>query len=324
MIAADRLTKQYGKYIAVRNVSFHIPRGQVVAFLGPNGAGKTTTIRVITGYHPPTAGRVLVAGYDVTTHSREARKLIGYLPESTPLHTEMRVTEYLDYHGRLYDIRGAELRKARDRVIDRCWLKEVKGRLIGQLSKGYRQRVGLAAALLHDPPVLILDEPTAGLDPAQIRETRKLMRELAGDHTMLLSTHILPEAQRVCDRVIIIARGTVRADGTPAELLDKFSGSDKIIIECLDPATVLEDLRKLGKIEQTKLQDSWTRLTVQPAHSNDIREKVFQILRNRNIQLRELKRNTGSLEQVFIRLTSDDELPADSPHTDNTPVEVMS
>src|SRR5437016_3108869 len=216
MIHVSQLTKYYGDYPAVRDVSFDVPKGQVVGFLGPNGAGKTTTLRILAGYLTATSGRATIDGLDVFWQPVEVRRRIGYMPESCPLYPEMRVEEYLRFRA---GVKGAHGRAARRRVehaVKRCWLDEVRRQLVGTLSKGYRQRVGLADALLADPPVLILDEPTAGLDPGQIRETRKLIRELGSQHTMLLSTHILHEVEMACDTVIIIDQGLVKEHGTLA------------------------------------------------------------------------------------------------------------
>jgi ABC-2 type transport system ATP-binding protein len=214
MIVVQNLTKYYGEYPAVRNVSFEVPRGRVVGFLGPNGAGKSTTMRILAGYLTATSGQASIDGKDVFWDPIEARKRIGYMPENCPLYGEMRVTEYLSFRGGLKGLSSSDRRKRLGYVLERCWLTDVKRQLVGTLSKGFRQRVGLADALLADPPVLILDEPTAGLDPTQIRETRKLIRELGTQHTMLLSTHILHEVEMTCDSVIIINQGTVVADGS--------------------------------------------------------------------------------------------------------------
>ncbi|MCK4871268.1 MAG: ATP-binding cassette domain-containing protein [Phycisphaerales bacterium] len=307
MILVEKLVKTFGSHVAVAGVSFEIPAGQVAAFLGPNGAGKTTTIRTITGYHPPTAGRVVVGGWDVVTASRAVRRRIGYLPESTPLYTEMRVDEYLAYRGRLFGLARPERVIAVDRVVERCWLSDVRRRPIGQLSKGYRQRVGLAAALLHEPPVLILDEPTAGLDPTQIRATRRLIRELAGDHTMLLSTHILPEAQLVCDRVIIIAQGSIKADGAPDELIAEHRISTACIVQCYQPGSAVEQLRAFGDVTETMQGDGWTVLRIMPREPADIREGVARLLRSESVLVRELRSEAISLEHVFVHLTSTDD-----------------
>ena len=222
MIAVEHLTKYYGEYPAVRDVSFEVPRGHVVGFLGPNGAGKSTTMRILAGFLTATSGRASINGFDVFSDPIQARRRIGYMPESCPLYPELRVEEHLRFRAGLKGLGwGSTRRKRIDYVLERCWLKDVRRQLIGTLSKGYRQRVGLADALLADPPVLILDEPTAGLDPTQIRETRKLIRELGAQHTMLLSTHILSEVEMTCDTVIIIDKGQVAEHGTLADVRAK-------------------------------------------------------------------------------------------------------
>ncbi len=214
MIHVEHLTKHYGDYAAVRDVSFDVARGQIVGFLGPNGAGKSTTMRILAGYITATSGHATIDGKDVFWDPIAARRRIGYLPESCPLYTEMRVEEYLRFRGGLKSMVGQERRNRIDYVVERCWLKDVRRQLIGTLSKGYRQRVGLADSLLANPAVLILDEPTVGLDPVQIRETRKLIKELGDQHTILLSTHILPEVEMTCDSVIVIHQGVVVVQGT--------------------------------------------------------------------------------------------------------------
>jgi ABC-2 type transport system ATP-binding protein len=221
MIVVEHLTKYYGEYPAVRDVSFEVPRGRVVGFLGPNGAGKSTTMRILAGFLTATGGRASIAGHDVFADPIAVRRRIGYMPESCPLYPELRVNEYLKFRAGLKGLGWSARRKRIDYVIERCWLTDVRRQLIGTLSKGYRQRVGLADALLADPPVLILDEPTAGLDPAQIRETRKLIRELGTQHTMLLSTHILSEVEMTCDSVVVIYQGRVVEDGTLADVRQK-------------------------------------------------------------------------------------------------------
>ncbi len=216
MIVVQDLTKYYGEYPAVRGISFEVPKGQVVGFLGPNGAGKSTTMRILAGYLTATSGRASIDGRDVFWDPIEARRRIGYMPENCPLYGDMRVDEYLKFRSGLKGLNGSDRRKRIDYVLNRCWLSDVRRQLVGTLSKGFRQRVGLADALLADPPVLILDEPTAGLDPTQIRESRKLIRELGSQHTMLLSTHILHEVEMACDTVIIIDQGLVKEQGTLA------------------------------------------------------------------------------------------------------------
>src|SRR5262245_3120930 len=235
MIHVERLTKYYGDYPAVRDVSFHVKEGQVVGFLGPNGAGKSTTMRILAGYLAATSGTATIDGIDVFWNSVEARRRIGYMPESCPLYPEMRVAEYLRFRAGLKGVYGSKRRTRLDYVLQRCWLNDVRRQLIGTLSKGYRQRVGLADALIAEPKVLILDEPTSGLDPSQIRETRALIKELGHEHTVLLSTHILPEVERTCGRVIIIDKGQVALDrslkdgeatGQLEDLFVKITGGD--------------------------------------------------------------------------------------------------
>jgi gliding motility-associated transport system ATP-binding protein len=224
MIVVDRLTKYYGDYPAIRDVSFQVDRGRVVGFLGPNGAGKSTCMRILAGFVSATSGRATIDGKDVFWEPIAARRRIGYMPENCPIYADMRVDEYLHYRGGLKGLDRRGRKRRLGYVVERCWLSDVKRQIIGTLSKGYRQRVGLADALLGDPPVLILDEPTAGLDPAQIRETRKLMRELGEQHTMLLSTHILSEVEATCDSVIIIYRGRVVEDGSLANVRERHGG----------------------------------------------------------------------------------------------------
>jgi ABC-2 type transport system ATP-binding protein len=236
MIHVSNLTKYYGDYAAVRDVSFDVARGRVVGFLGPNGAGKSTTMRILAGYLTATSGRATIAGIDVFWDPVGVRRLIGYMPESCPLYPEMRVTEYLTYRGGLKGLHGRACRVAVDRVVSRCWLSEVRRQLIGTLSKGFRQRVGLADAILHDPPVLILDEPTAGLDPSQIRETRQLIRDLGQHHTVLLSTHILSEVEMTCEQAIIINRGRVAAQGRLEDLRPRDQTLEEMFVRLIERA----------------------------------------------------------------------------------------
>ncbi len=313
MITTHALSKWYGSQPAVRDLEIEISAGRVVGFLGPNGAGKSTTLRMIAGYLPPTSGRVLVAGLDVEWHRSRVRRHIGYLPESTPLYPEMRVTEFLRFRARLFRVPRRERRKAIESVITRCWLKEVQRKPIGHLSKGYRQRVGLAAALLHKPAVLLLDEPTSGLDPAQIREMRGLIRELAGEHTILLSTHILSEVEMTCDRVIIIAAGTVRAQGTLAEVRERSAGDDLYTVEIAAAEVPAEfnNLKGLRVESNTPLEKAWRRIVLRSAGGEkDRREEIATVLRSANIAVRELRREIPTLEQVFMRLVEGDEMLA--------------
>jgi ABC-2 type transport system ATP-binding protein len=234
VIQVSNLTKYYGDYAAVRDVSFEVPRGQIVGFLGPNGAGKSTTMRILAGYLTATSGKAKIAGFDVFWKPVEVRRRIGYMPENCPLYGEMRVSEYLHFRAGIKGLHGGAARKRVRFVIDRCWLSEVRHQLVGTLSKGFRQRVGLADALLADPPVLILDEPTAGLDPTQIRETRHLIRELGEQHTILLSTHILPEVEMTCDRVIVIARGKVVESGMLSELRSRQRSLEDVFVSIVE------------------------------------------------------------------------------------------
>jgi ABC-2 type transport system ATP-binding protein len=236
MIHVSNLTHYYGDYAAVRDVSFDVPQGQVVGFLGPNGAGKTTTMRILAGYLTATSGRATIAGIDVFWDPVAVRSKIGYMAENCPLYPEMRVGEYLTYRGGIKGLHGRTCRLAVERVLNRCWLTDVRRQLIGTLSKGYRQRVGLADAILHDPPVLILDEPTAGLDPGQIRETRQLIRDLGQQHTVLLSTHILSEVEMTCDQAIIINRGAVAAAGPLADLRPEDQTLEEYFIRLVEQA----------------------------------------------------------------------------------------
>ena len=234
MIHVSNLTKYYGDYPALRNVSFDVPRGKVVGFLGPNGAGKTTTMRILAGFLTATSGRATIDGYDVFWHPVEVRRRIGYMPESCPLYAELRVREYLMFRGGIKGLHGRDCKKRVEYVLGRCWLGDVRRQLVGTLSRGYRQRVGLADALLADPPVLILDEPTAGLDPSQIRETRVLIRELGEQHTVLLSTHILSEVEHTCEQAILINRGEVAAAGRLADLRPRDQSLEEMFMRLIE------------------------------------------------------------------------------------------
>jgi ABC-2 type transport system ATP-binding protein len=312
MITAYQLTKHFGAIRAVDGVDFHVPRGQVVGFLGPNGAGKTTTIRMIAGYIPPTAGSVRVDGLDVARDGREVRRRIGYLPESAPLYPEMRVDEFLTFRSRLFSIPRRDRRAAIDLAVRRCRLDDVRRRPIGQLSKGYRQRVGLAAAMLHQPPVLILDEPTVGLDPAQIREFRLLLRELVapgadgGGQTILLSTHILPEVELTCDRIIMIAAGRIMAEGALDELRAAAAATDGQYVLETDARHASGALRKLARVEAVDaiaMGNGWHRVRVSAsAGSPDLREAIARSMREQGAVVRELRREGGSLERLFMQV----------------------
>lgn len=315
MISVSQLTKAYGSYLAVDHVSFEVPKGQIVGFLGPNGAGKSTTIRMLTCYMPPTSGGASVNGFDIFKQSEKVRGSIGYLPENVPLYQEMRVEEYLDFRGQLRKMPRTERRSRTDYVLDRCWLKESRKRVIGNLSKGTRQRVGLADALLHNPPVLILDEPTVGLDPTQIRESRKLIKELGGQHTVMLSTHILPEVEAVCDRAIVIASGKIVAEGSPDELRASRRLQARVLVEARGPVKEMEaaishlnGVRAVEQIENATTNghasDGYVTLAVRPKESHDVREEVARTVIGRGWPLREIRLEHATLEEFFIHVTA--------------------
>ncbi|MDH3255585.1 MAG: ABC transporter ATP-binding protein [Acidobacteriota bacterium] len=322
MIEAHDLTRRYGDFIAVDSVSFSVQESEIVGILGPNGAGKTTTIRMITGFLPPSRGGVLVNGKDLLRDSVGARREVGYLPEHVALYPEMRVSEYLRYRARLEGLSGADSRHKIDVVIERCLLSEVRHQIIGTLSKGYRQRVGLATAILHEPTVLVLDEPTVGLDPKQIVAIRGLIRELGRERTLLLSTHILPEVELLCDRVMIFDGGRIVTEGSPADLRESWSGNTRVHVSLKSPAPtareVLENLDGVVSV-QTGL-DGDSDFTLECEGQVDAREAVFKAAVENRWTLLELHRSRASLEDVFVRLTTRDEAaqPAAMQSTEET------
>jgi ABC-2 type transport system ATP-binding protein len=303
VIHVSRLTKFYGDYAAVRDVSFDVPRGQVVGFLGPNGAGKTTTMRILAGYLTATSGRATIDGLDVFWRPVDVRRRIGYMPENCPLYTEMRVVEYLRFRGGIKGLHGRQRRRRIDYVLERCWLTDVRRQLIGTLSKGYRQRVGLADALLADPPVLILDEPTAGLDPTQIRASRQLIRELGQEHTILLSTHILPEVEMTCDDVIIIHRGRVAAAG-PLRELGLQAGQHTVIVAdvagAIDPKPV-RGLDDVVRVESESTADG-TRLRLTTHRPQELGPRLCALAAAQGWQVREIRPQRQTLEDLFVRI----------------------
>jgi ABC-2 type transport system ATP-binding protein len=307
MIHVCNLTKYYGDYAAVQDVSFDVPNGQIVGFLGPNGAGKTTTMRILAGYLGATSGEATIDGLDVFYKPVEVRRRIGYMPENCPLYPEMRVIEYLRFRAGIKGIHGPRQDSRIDYVLGRCWLSDVRRQLIGTLSKGYRQRVGLADALLAEPPVLILDEPTAGLDPTQIRSFRGLIRELGQQHTILLSTHILPEVELVCDSVIIIHRGRVAASG-PLKDLARQAGEQDILTTIFDGPVDLGCVRELPGVvdvfSESKAGDTHLRITT--ADSNTLSPRVFDLAVERGWKLKELRPERQTLEDLFVRITQDE------------------
>jgi len=308
MIEVRNLTKRYGPVLAVDDITFDVERGGIVGFLGPNGAGKSTTMKILTCYMPPTGGTAKVAGCDVFTNSIGARRHIGYLPENTPLYPEMRVREYLHFRGKLRAMDRMERNDAIRRVTERCWLGQFIDRPIGQLSKGMRQRVGLADAIMHDPELLILDEPTIGLDPNQIRETRSLIRELGERHTVLLSSHILHEVEQVCVRTVIISAGRIVASGSPKELREQFSANARVIAELKGPPTEVEKgVRALEGVEgcETSSSNGWVRLAVSTKPNFDIRENLYRLSASKDWSLREIRLEGATLEDYFVKVTAE-------------------
>lgn len=308
MIEVDNLTKRYAGHTAVSDVSFTVNRGEIVGLLGPNGAGKSTTMRVLSCYLPATSGSVRVAGMDVFRESTEVRRRIGYMPENNPLHQEMRVREYLKFRARL---KGLGFRRSRERVdvvMEQCGLTDVSRRIIGQLSKGYRQRVGLADALVHEPELIILDEPTIGLDPNQIRSVRKLIKSLAATHTVIISTHILPEVEMTCNRVLIMLAGKIRAADTPENLQHLMSGNGQVLAEIAAPVAELCDCwAQMAEIEHYDVSPAdgeFFRCALTPRNGMDLRPYVFALVRDRGWFLRELTCNRHSLEDIYVKVTN--------------------
>ncbi|MGD9895594.1 MAG: ABC transporter ATP-binding protein [Candidatus Methylacidiphilaceae bacterium] len=311
MISVESLTKDYAGFRAVQGISFSVQKGEIVGFLGPNGAGKTTTMRILAGYLPPTSGTVAVAGHDIVADSLAARRHLGYMPENVPLYTDLRVNEYLAFRARLKGVKGKQVRERVDAVNRLCHLDEVKNKIIGNLSKGYRQRVGLADALVHDPDLLILDEPTIGLDPHQIRSVRDLIRSLGDRHTILLSSHILSEVEAVCSRVLILHRGRIEAADTPENLarLVRGGGLGALRVEVFCRSE--EAQREFGRLPDVEMvncreeRDGWSVLEVTAKAGRDLRDEIFSIVRKQNWRLRELSRMRASLEDIFVELTQD-------------------
>src|SRR5690348_3631068 len=311
MIKVENLTKRYAGHTAIRDLSFEVGQGEIMGFLGPNGAGKTTTMRILAGFMPATSGRASIAGFDVFDQSLQARSHLGYMPENVPLYNDMRVTEYLDYRAAL---KGVAHRRVAERVGDvkeLCGLREVERKLISALSKGYRQRVGLADALLNEPDLLILDEPTIGLDPNQIRQVRELIKNLGKQHTILLSTHILPEVEMTCSRVIIIHKGQIEACDTPENLLAQIRQAGGVELEAnVGNDNGEEQLKKIPGVRDvvTGGEDKWKRFSLRVESGSDVREEVFRLAVERHWAVRELTQRRGTLEDVFVELTHPDQV----------------
>ncbi len=314
MITVKELTKRYAHTTAVNQISFEVAQGQIVGFLGPNGAGKTTTMRMLTCFLTPTAGTAAVAGFDILENPLEVKKRIGYLPETPPVYPEMRIGEYLAFVGQLKGLSGAELRTRIGYSCERCAIADVRDKIIGKLSKGYRQRVGLAQAIIHNPDVLILDEPTAGLDPKQINETRDLIKSLAGDHTIVLSTHILPEVSQTCEQVIIINRGKIVATDSVSNLQNRAKSGESVLVEvagrngALDSSAVRRKLEQVpGVIRVVAKVDGQNRTIFEVESGRDItiRGDLARAVVESGWDLNELRTAALSLEEIFLQLTGD-------------------
>jgi ABC-2 type transport system ATP-binding protein len=306
MIKVENLTKRYAGQTAIDNLNFEVGKGEIMGFLGPNGAGKSTTMRILSSFMPPTSGRASIAGFDIFEKSLQARAHLGYMPENVPLYNDMRVTEYLDYRAAL---KGVPHRRIDERVGDvkeLCGLKEVEKKLIGALSKGYRQRVGLADALVHEPDLLILDEPTSGLDPNQIRQVRELIRNLGRQHTILLSTHILPEVEMTCSRIIIINKGRIEACDTPENLLNQMRTATGVVLEAkTGNDNGVDELKKIAGVKDVTLtnDDDWQIFSLRAEAGGDVRPEVFRLASQRHWAVRELTQRKATLEDVFVEIT---------------------
>ncbi len=321
MIEVQHISKRYGRVTAVDDVSFRVERGEILGFLGPNGAGKTTTMRILTGYMPATEGHATVAGYDIFTHPLEAKRRTGYLPETPPLYPDMTVREYLDFVSRIKGVPSAGRRERINTVMERTHVADMADRHCGKLSKGYRQRVGLAQALIHNPEVLILDEPTAGLDPKQIIETRDLIRSLAGDHTVVLSTHILPEVAQTCQRVVIINRGRVVAVDTPDNLTARLKGTETMFVQvdagADEPGPVLAGVPGVMRVASADGHSPGA-FEVESQRGTDVRRDLARTIVNKGWGLLELRPMRMSLEDVFLQVTTDEAAGASAAPGDGT------
>ena len=323
MIEVQHLSKRYGRVTAVDDVSFRVERGEILGFLGPNGAGKTTTMRILTGYMPASEGKAIVAGFDVFDQPIEAKRRTGYLPETPPLYPDMRVRDYLTFVAKIKGVAAADRRLRVKRIMDRTHVAEMANRLCSKLSKGYRQRVGLAQALIHEPDVLILDEPTAGLDPKQIIETRQLIKELAGDHTIVLSTHILPEVSQTCQRVVIINRGRVVAVDTPDNLTSRLRGSETMYVQVdaagADIVPSLGRVAGVTRVAEADRRDGLVGYEVESEKGRDIRRDLAKTVVGSGWGLTELRPMRMSLEEIFLSLTTDEAEAAAAPAGGETP-----
>jgi len=310
VIEVQHLTKRYGPFTAVEDVSFRVERGEILGFLGPNGAGKTTTMRILTGYMPATEGKALVAGFDVFDQPIEAKRRTGYLPETPPLYPDMTVLDYLTFVAKIKGVAASERRQRLKTVMERTRIDDMANRLCARLSKGYKQRVGIAQALIHNPDVLILDEPTAGLDPKQIIETRQLIKELAGNHTIILSTHILPEVSQTCQRVVIINKGHVVAVDTPDNLTARLRGSETMYVQVdaagSDASGALTGIPGVTRVVEADRKNGTIGYEVESEQGHDVRRELSRAVVQNGWGLLELRPMRMSLEEIFLSLTTED------------------
>ncbi len=317
MIDVQNLTKQYAGRTAVNNISFQVEPGEIVGFLGPNGAGKSTTMRILSGYMPATSGRAQVAGFDVFHQSLDVRRSVGYMPEMAPLYTDMKVKEYLRFRAELKGLSGHAMRRRVGEVMELTGVNDMRRRLIGNLSKGYRQRVALADALVHRPKLLILDEPTNGLDPVQIRQVRDLLRNLKSKHTVLLSTHILHEVEQTCDRVVMIHQGRIRANDTPQNLTRQLRSTTLLHLEIEGAGNLAEKLAALPGVRKTTeeklLVHPWRRFTLRVEPEHDVRDAVLDLALKQKWRVREMHLQLPTLEDVFVELSMNAGIPGDIP-----------
>jgi len=307
MIKVSKLSKQYVERTAVNNISFEVEPGEIVGFLGPNGAGKTTTIRMLTGYIPPTSGTASIGGHDVFSESIKARKKIGYMPENVPLYDDMRIREYLRFRAELKGLRGQEARQGVNEAVELCGLQQIRRQMISSLSKGYRQRVGLADALVNNPELLILDEPTNGLDPNQIRRFRELIKQLGIRHTILISTHILSEVEMTCNRVIILNEGKIIANGKPNNLSSELRSAHTISIELKTSEETAKDLISaipgIKKVNKEHQSGEWTHFNIRTEPDTDVRESIVHLANTQEWPLREIRTQHATLEDAFVEIT---------------------
>ena len=314
MIEVRGLTKYYGAFPAIENVTFDVRKGEILGFLGPNAAGKTTTMRIITGFMPPSSGTASVAGYDVMDRSLEVRRLIGYLPETVPLYTDMTVTGYLNFMGTLRGMNPKRIKVRIGEVIGICRLGDYRKSIIGKLSKGFRQRVGIAQAILHEPQVLVLDEPTIGIDPIQVVDTRSLIKELGHEHTVILSTHILPEVSMVCQRVLIIHEGQIMAEDSPKNLAERLQGVERVQVEIRGPepqvTRALNSIRGVVRVANVEEDGERNIYTVEAKRGLDLRSTISRVVISNGWGLLSIQLVGMSLEEIFLKLTTNEELEA--------------